>query len=317
MFLQIDTLSIRLSSNNQTLLGRWTDYFDGWLSASPAEHEGHEPLSLHLDVRPELPRLPASPPLFRDPEQRVLVFEPAPEHFCLRFVTGAHVEVAVAADSEPTAHGVISPRLLASPQLIDVLYTSLSPLLRRRRYFLTHAAAVSSREGKAALFVGPSQSGKTTSSLALLLHGWSYLASDVVLLREREGTIYAYPTPGTVHVRPYTFVLLPDLERFTNQKISGSDASLTLPASQWATPAPVEAIYFPELGKDERSHLRPVPQAVALGRLIEESTDRWDSTYLQPHLQFLAALVRQAPSQRLQLAHNVIDLPHVIRISDC
>lgn len=316
MYLQLDTLSIRLSSDSAALRGRWNEYFDGWLRPSPSAYDGHEPLTLHLDVRPELPRAPDSTPLFRDPLQRVIVFEPAPDQFCLRFPAGAHVEVSTSGDNGMSAHGVINPRLLANPVLVDVLYTSLSPLLRRRRYYLTHAAAVSSRAGKATLFVGPSQSGKTTSSLTLLLRGWSYLSSDVLLLREREGTIYAYPTPDVVHVRPHTFVLLPELKRYASQDSLDTDVSLTLPLSQWAKPAPVEAIFFPELGVDEQSHLSPVSQAVALARLIEESTDRWDRAYLRTHMQFLATLTRQAPSHRLQLARNVIDLPQLLNVSD-
>lgn len=67
-----------------------------------------------------------------------------------------------------------------------LLTLCLVELLKRRGLFALHAAAVS-LDGHGVLIAGMSGSGKSTTSTALALAGWSFLGDDIVFLRKREG----------------------------------------------------------------------------------------------------------------------------------
>lgn len=58
--------------------------------------------------------------------------------------------------------------------------------------FSIHAGGVVSPDGAGALFVGPGGAGKTTLTLMLVSHGWSYLSDDQVALDLTTNGVQAY-----------------------------------------------------------------------------------------------------------------------------
>jgi hypothetical protein len=236
---------------------------------------------------------------------------PQDARYLLHFRSGALVGL-----HGDRADGVVLDTALGNGQLEDVTLTSLAPMLRARGYYLLHAFAAA-RDGEAILLCGRSGSGKTTTGASLLLGGWQYLANDAVLLQRRNGAIFALPSPGTLQVRPQTLFLLPQLRR-RRGRASPTTASYLFPAESlsqhgWAAPAPVRALYFPQICEGAASSiLQPLERAIALAYLLEESVDRWDVAALPAHLNLLQALVAQAEAYRLHLGQDVMALPELL-----
>lgn len=193
---------------------------------------------------------------------------------------------------------------LDAGQLEDITLIGLAPLLRRRGLYMVHAFGVQ-HAGRALLLVGRSGSGKTTGGLNLLLHGWGYLANDVVLLRRAADGVQALAGPGAISITPQTLALLPALAaRLGTLPALPPAGKWTLPAAALATPvggALVAALVFPGVvGGQTDSTLRRLPAALALAQLMEQSVDSWDAPTLPAHLDLLQALVGQARSFELR-----------------
>jgi energy-coupling factor transporter ATP-binding protein EcfA2 len=202
---------------------------------------------------------------------------------------------------------------LAYGRLEDITFTSLAPALRRCGYYLVHAFGAV-RDGRCVLLIGPSGSGKTTTGLSLILEGWQLLANDTLLIEAREDGIYALSTPGGLTVRPQTLTLLPACRPLLG------DAPLlhggyTLTNQQLADPtttaARITAVYFCQIEDREQSVRRPLSQAVALARLMEQSVDRWDEAMLTQHIAVLHQLSQQTAAYTLHLGRDVPRLPHL------
>ncbi len=276
-------------------------------------------LTLTDDLSPLLPNLP---PIFQDKKDGLLdVYQPTAVQFLLHFPDGALVQVDLA---KQTAQGSFTPAILDNSRLEDVIFTSLAPLLRRHGCYLVHAFAAVCLEADtpaAVLVVGPTRSGKTTTGLQLVLSGWRLLANDVVLLQATaEGEIYAYPWPGLITVRPYTFELLPHLAEHIGSPAFRPTTNVTLTSAQiagdkWGTAVPVRAIYFPHIQNNQpHSRLMPQKRALSLATLLQESLDRWDTEQIASHSHLLHQLVHQAATYKLQLGQDVAQLPELLMV---
>lgn len=304
MRVRLGDLSIDLQSGAAAVQAEWAHLFAGWeTTEEPA-------LVLTLGCVESLPPLPGTAPVFCDERGIVDVYREGDEAV-LHFRGGALVRLHGA-----RASGFILDTALGTGRLEDVTLTSLAPGLRARGFYLVHAFAATNG-GEAILICGQSGSGKTTSGASLLLGGWHFLANDALLLQQRQGTVYALPTPGFLQVRPPTLFLLPEL-RHRRGYAHAPTASYIFPAASvseggWAQAAPVRALYFPHICRDApMSHAEPLEQAVALAHLVEESVDRWDTAALGAHLTLLQALVAQASTHRLYLGQDIAELPRLL-----
>lgn len=307
MDVRLGTLTVALDGDVAPLREAWEQLFAGWQSTAAAE------LTLSLRMAATLPPAPDHTPVFADPRGIVDVYADGAHHI-LHFHSGALVRLG---DGE--AEGTITATAVANGHLEDVTYTSLAPLLRARSYYLLHAFAAA-RDGQAILLCGGSGSGKTTTGANLLLNGWQLLGNDVVLLQERESVVHALPTPGPLRVRPPTLFLLPAL-RHRRGEPHAPTSSYIFPgdaiSNGWASAAPVSALYFAQIEDGaSQSELRPLPRAVALAHLLEESVDRWDEAALAGHLALLERLAGQAAIYRLHLAPDVEQLPQLLFAPD-
>lgn len=273
-----------------------------------------EDLTLHLALVEALPAPPAFAPIFADARGIVDVYHRQQEQtYVLHFHAGAMARIELSGPCT-VVEGSVTPGIFQNRRLEDVTFTSLAPLLRRHEHFMVHAAAVA--QETAALFVGPSGSGKTTTGLALLLAGWGYLANDVVLLARGDDGVYAFPTPSELAVRRKTFTLLPELGTLSGDGHGSFDArsakTLQLDASSWAEASRVTVVCYPRIGTEGSSNLRPLPVAMGLARLMEESVDRWDWPTLDAHLDLLTDLGQQSRHYELELGPDVEELPDLI-----
>lgn len=311
MLLHLADTAVRLESDSSQVRSSWRNIFGGALRSDANVPLAQILLELQLATSLHLP--PEADAIYRDPQQIVDVYRRSSADLTLHFRQGALVHLSPGGSDH--AYGLVTPRACESGQLEDVTYTTLAPLLRRQDLYLLHAAAVSTARG-VLLLVGPTHSGKTTTGLALLLAGWGHLASDVVLLSPSTSGIRAHPTPGLLSARPKSFQLLPGLRRLLHDPIGSkpirTPRRLSLTPDHWGKPDRVITLCFPELTSDSSSSLHPLPAAVALARLMEESVDRWDVDRLEQHMAFLERLCRQARSFRLALAPDVQQVPALL-----
>ena len=192
--------------------------------------------------------------------------------------------------------------LHALPYLEDIVWTALSPLLRRQGCFLIHAFGAV-KEGRGVLLVGPSGSGKTTTGLTLLQHGWRLWGNDTVLLSRTGAGVIGWPTPGTVGIRPFTanWLGFPQAGQYPASTI------LTALGSEWAAATKVTAVYFPQVAADQPTQAMRLDKGIGLVRLLEASVDRWDRETLPAHLMFLRALVGQTAVYQLGVGTHLLD----------
>ena len=321
MRIHLDQVVVDLASDNNHLIAEWERLFEGWLTTSNPSPPAI--IRLTLQACRQLPALPPDPPFFRDnllPDGSGIlsVYRQPQNHVLLHFLDGALVGVPLdplADNKNPEAHGKVTAQALQNGRFEDVTFTSLAPLLRRQGYFLVHAFAAA-RNGRCVLIVGATRSGKTTTGLNLLLNGWDLLSNDVVMLRHQAEGIYAYPTPGDVGIRRHTFNLLPQLATCLPSKYP-TDQAINISGQQlingrWAKPCIVNAIFLPKIITGNHSKVIPLPRAVCLAHLMQESIDRWDEPCLQAHINILQHLCKQVNTFSLNLGQDMAQVPKLI-----
>ncbi len=107
----------------------------------------------------------------------------------------------------------ITLRPNAASETVEYFVTSfVSVPLAEAGVAPVHAACLAAPAGNAwrsVLVVALSNTGKTTTSLALADQGWKLMGDDVAYLDGRAGDWRAWGYPRQCHIRPYTLKLLP------------------------------------------------------------------------------------------------------------
>lgn len=316
MDVHLHQFCVHLQSEADAVQRYWQRLFRGWWGDDASTTQAQ----LHLALVDALPALPGLPPFFVDAEVLpdgigvLSVYKWETAAVLLHYLEGAMVRVPLT-EKRPFLTGTVLPQALRYGRLEDITFTSLAPCLRRYGYFLVHAFGVG-KDGRCLLLVGPSGSGKTTTGLSLVLAGWELLANDILLIEARPDGIYALPTPGGLSIREETLALLPECRslvidtpcvqrkyELTNQQVLNGRR----PDSRR-----VSAIYFCQVEEREEAEIRPLSQAVALARLMEQSIDRWDEAALEAHMTILQKLSQQAVNYTLHLGRNAQRLPHLL-----
>jgi hypothetical protein len=323
MYLYLGDLCIELECDDERVVAAWRSLFEGWPGLVDALPGTTVPdISLQLKFTAKLPPLPAEAPFFTadlSPTGTPLALLSGrwldADTLLFNFHELATVTLPMSRDSlgeRPLRlKGFITSYAIAEDLLEYVTFCSLAPLLRRRGYYLLHAFAAT-LNGQAILIAGPSGSGKTTTGLSLIGAAWGFLTNDLAVLRQRPDGIHALPVPNKIGVRPFTLELLPWL------KEAATPSSLTEPSAQrwpleklgvsWSEPGLVTQVWFPSIIGRGQSYLTDYSTALSLGRLIEESVERWDTEMIASHLALLHSLVQQSRSYKLHLGENLLNL---------
>jgi hypothetical protein len=307
---------IHLQSEAKAVQQYWQRLFAGWFEGNSPSAE----VQLSLALVEALPSLPDLPPFFLDGNDvnrggLLAAYRWEERGVLLHYLEGAVVRVPLA-EARPCLTGHIIPQVLRHGRLDDITFTRFAPCLRRHGDFLVHAFGVCDADGRCVLIVGPSGSGKTTTGLSLILAGWELLANDILLIERRADGIYALSTPGGLSIREETLKLLPDCERLltdvpcvqhryelTNQEMLNGRR----PEAKR-----ISAVYFCQVEERERTEIRPLSQAVAMARLMEQSIDRWDEAMFETHMTILQELSQQAAAYTLHLGRDVARLPDLL-----
>lgn len=179
----------------------------------------------------------------------------------------------------------ITLRPNAPSQAVEYFVTSfISVPLAEAGVAPVHAACLAAPTGEAwrsVLVVAVSNTGKTTTSLALADQGWKLMGDDVAYLDGRDGDWRAWGYPRQCHIRPYTLELLPWLAQLPLVRREGAE-ELGLPlalleARVWKirsgheTALPLGLIVVLEPHNREGHRLRPLDRASALIGLSHEN----------------------------------------------
>ena len=312
MLLRLGGIDVHLQTDSRLIHSSWQQIF-GYAPTLARRQSDVARLVLNLQPARSLSNPPDDELIYKDPQGIVDVYDDGTGVFDLHFRQGALIRLTP--DQSEIVHGSVTAEIFHHGRLEDVTFTALAPLLRRHQRYLLHAAAVATADG-ALLLVGPSHSGKTTTGLALLLAGWKHLASDVVVLAHSQSGLLAYPTAAELSARPHSFQMLPALRQLLTQPQSAQriqrEERLSLRPDQWSEAMLITAICFPQVTTRAQSTLEPLEPPMALARLMEQSVDRWDTITLSAHVDFLAALSRQARAYTLYLGRDVDRLPQLL-----
>jgi HprK-related kinase A len=208
-------------------------------------------------------------------------------------------------------------------QLFRFLECQLDILLAEKvdGSLLLHAGAVA-RNGAGVLLPGPSGSGKSSLSLALLQSGYTYFSDEVGVVDPATGWLHPFPKPVSIK----DLSLFGELGR-RNDLWFGPDASRSANGSEgvWylhpedltskavGGPTPIRYIIFPGYHRDNEPRLLPLAPGEALKELINNSINL--SRLGNEGFHLLATLARQARCFSLQAGDLETSLALVSRLT--
>lgn len=188
--------------------------------------------------------------------------------------------------------------------------------LDRAEHFVSLHAAVVVRAGQAILVVGDPWAGKTTLTLRLVEHDWSYFSDDVAPIRLRDGRVSPFPKPIGIKQQSWE-----EMKRYWEPLPAWLPApadSFLLPAASLLAPptmtAAVGFLVFLRFEPARKQRMRTLSSAEALAL-----SGRHVRGLLPEHLPHLSRMCSQARSVELayrsaaEAADAVLELAQVSR----
>ena len=165
----------------------------------------------------------------------------------------------------------------------------LMELLERRGRYALHAGCLA-HEGRGVLVAGPTGSGKSTLTLALVRAGLGFVSDDIVFLTEDGRALGFADAAGVTDDGAQRFGLeaAPKAEGFPKRLIRLEDAFETTPIASCEP----RVIVFPEVVRDRPGEIEPIDPGDAYLRLVPDVL-LTQPAGTQSHLQAIAALLDQ------------------------
>ena len=196
----------------------------------------------------------------------------------------------------------------------EPLRPSLNWILDSPSRYFAHAACVGNGDG-AVLLAGKGGSGKTTTTMASVEAGLSFLADNYVLISLEEGGPVAYSLYSNAKLLPATVELLPGLRDVVDVREVAADEKLTVDIGehrpgQLATGLPVRALVVPHVVGRGETRLVEISPVAALIALAPTTVLQLQNSAVVARM---ADLTRTVPSYRLELGGDVQDGPRALR----
>ena len=196
------------------------------------------------------------------------------------------------------------------------LITLTMELLRGRGLYWLHAAAAADR-GRAALIIGQTGAGKTTTCLALVAGGFKFLSEDRTFVRVNGDAVELLAFPKEVAVTGRTLELLPWLKARLAEPGGSRRKQEIDPAALFPEALVSEAkpgvILFPRQRPEAPSEARPLAGAAALQRILPNSLLASQPQVSAQHFDALARLVAGSRCYELLVNPKVGALPGLVR----
>ncbi|MEP7341063.1 MAG: hypothetical protein ABI977_25255, partial [Acidobacteriota bacterium] len=296
------------------LVSLFQDVVRSTLLSSPA-------LQIELKTRDELPPretlIPPSAELFSQTGVVSLWKEeasPVGQRFYFHLgVAAFRVEVETG-----RATGLVTPRAMEYPHILANTYAlfALLLLLRTRRLYHLHAAAIVSPDDELWLICGAQRAGKTTLTTALGLAGWRPVSDDSLLIGGDEDSAWLMPLKKYFHVGDELLRRWPQLEdirrhhQYLDRTCTGGLEFFGTRELAETKFRRIDHIVLPQIVNEQVSRVEPLARSEALLRLAEQSMffQLWrDRTAEQ--WQWLNELAATAACHRLFSAADVMADP--------
>lgn len=232
-----------------------------------------------------------------------------------------HVEVAafrVDVDAGKVV-GLVTPEAMRYPHILANTYAlfALLLMLRTRRLYHLHAAAIVSPNDELWLVCGAQRAGKTTLTTALGLAGWQPVSDDSLLVGRDGNSAFLMPLKKYFHVSDELFSHWPQLNDITRHHqylhrtcVSGLEFFDATELADFRF-RKIDHIVLPQIVQEPASRLEPLSRSEALLRLAEQSMffQLWrDHTANQWHS--LNELAANARCHRLFSAADILAAPN-------
>lgn len=212
---------------------------------------------------------------------------------------------------------------LEQPELLlhSFVLIALAVTARTRGLFHLHAGTVVSPGNTAALIVGDARSGKTTTTLALVVAGWRTAGDDAawLSLERADGGVRALGVRRPFHLRPLTRQIFPQLDEALTPPPAGTVEepkwSLDAPTvfgERWLTGAVAPTLLvLPTIVDEARSSIAPAAADEAFARLLRASALVLVDGLPQrrEHLRVIERLLAQTRALTLRLGRDALATP--------
>jgi hypothetical protein len=191
------------------------------------------------------------------------------------------------------------------PLAQSFLQTVLIFLLRRAGWQHVHAAVARDPVGRAWLFAGNAQAGKSTTAALLATKGWAVGGDDSTFLVANDGSVEAVAQRAPIALRPHGHALL---SAPVGAAVRGGRKTAFFPeelGGTWAQRVTPQILILPRV-EGEVTRAEPVRPRDALVELVRWSA--WvalEPELAQEHLGLLTTLAGQARCYRLALGPDL------------
>ncbi len=180
---------------------------------------------------------------------------------------------------------------------------------------LVHGAAVGSQHG-AVLLTGKGGSGKSTTAVASLLAGLSYLGDDYVLCALNTAGATVHSLFSSAKIDANSLHLLPQLADKISNKVNLPEEKGVIYAYDFFPErllpcAPLRAIVIPQVTTTPHTHVRPLKASLAFLALAPTTVFQLPGAR-ETAVSFLRRLVTQLPCYQLQLGQNISQVPDAL-----
>jgi hypothetical protein len=281
-------------------------------SFSPASVDAN----VHIGLSPEAQPPECAGRLLTPPDGLLHIWQHGDDFQVEHRSVGFRLDVS---EGTARAYRMPSASTLSHEEHLDVfvaLSMSLYVLAHQLGFYGLHAVGLVA-EKRGFLFSGRSDSGKSTTALALVRQGWDYLSDDSLLLHVKENRrVAAIGARRRFCVDPEAAALFPELASHDWPR------QLNDPA-KWCVD--VEMVYgvrarescephvllFPEISHSDESLLAPIGSADAISRLVLQSAYSLYKHHATAaaHFAALGCLVKQCTHRRLILGRDALTEP--------
>lgn len=231
----------------------------------------------------------------------------------------AHGDAVLTAFDQSQARTVAvvrSPRDWPPDHYHQSIFITLYQQVRQQGLHLIHAAAVG-LEGRVVLLTGASGSGKTTTMLSCIRHGFEFYSDDATLLRRAgSGAVEAVSLLGTINATPQTLAWFPELEPVAAPVANRTGKRLAMINAvypgQAARRGQVAALLVPEITGQPGSAMTPIGRGEVLSAVLPFSLDLHDPAAAREQLDFLVDVVETVPCYRLRLGNDLSEVPRFL-----
>jgi len=209
-------------------------------------------------------------------------------------------------------HSSFKKKTLASKYIFFLL--GLTYLFSYKGLFDLHGAALDNHE-IGYLFLGGSNSGKSSIALSLVHHGWHYASDDSLLLKSNGNGVEVLSFRKSFYIDPEVASKYTELDPlFSNENdMEGCKRFLDLDQmypKQFKPSIIPKILIFSKITPDKKSALQSVTKGQALSNLLKQSISIFfNRQVVNEHLNVLKRLVHQTDCYQLLAGRDLYNEP--------